>query len=79
MMTFESDSNDPKLNEKMAREMMGPHSVDHVVRQAITLCWMILPEDKKSIHAVESEIRRIVDRALKDLREDATAFGMQAK
>ena len=69
------DSNDPAMNDKM-REMMGPQAVEQQIGQAISFCWMILPADKKNVAAVEVEIRRIVERALKNLREDATSFGI---
>ncbi len=36
---------------------------------------MMLPEDKRSAAKVEPVIRQIVDRALKDYREDAEALG----
>jgi hypothetical protein len=55
--------------------MMGPMMVDQQVRQAIIHCWMILPSDQRTPERVEQEIRRLVDRALRDLREDASAFG----
>ncbi len=58
------------------REALGPHALDQAIRQAISICWMLLPEGKKSVEAVEAEVRRVVDRALKDLREDAAAFGI---
>ena len=61
---------------RMMLQAMGPHAIDQQIRQAISLCWMLLPEEKKSVEAVEAEIRRLVDRALKDLREDAAAFGV---
>jgi len=66
---------DAKSMKKM-RSMFGPQQVDQMIRQAISICWMMLPEGKRKAEAVEAEIRRIVDRALKDLREDATAFGI---
>lgn len=57
-------------------DVMGPQAVDQLVRQAITTCWMLLPEGKKTVADVEREIRRLVDRALANLREDARAFGV---
>ncbi len=61
------------------REMMGPFGVDQAIRQAITQCWMMLPEDERSPERVEKEILRIVQRALEDMledmKEDAAAFG----
>ncbi|HUU96355.1 MAG TPA: hypothetical protein VM487_11490 [Phycisphaerae bacterium] len=38
---------------------------------------MILPKEKKNPDAVAAEIRRVVERALKDLKEDAKAFGIE--
>ena len=57
------------------RAMLGPHHVDQQIRQAISMCWMILPDPKRTPDAVATEIRRIVERALKDLAEDTKAFG----
>lgn len=72
------DANDPAVNEKMRgmMHMMGPQVIDQEIRQAISLCWTMLPEGKKNVANVETEIRRVVERALKDLRDDAAAFGI---
>ena len=37
---------------------------------------MALPEDKRSVDELEKQIRRIVDRAIRDLRDDREAFGL---
>ncbi len=58
------------------RGMMLPH-VDQGIRHAVSLCWTTLPADRRSADEVEKEIRRIVDRAIRDLRDDATAFGIK--
>ncbi len=58
-------------------KLMGPGSVDSLIRQAINQCWLTFPDEKKSVGAIQAEIRRIVERALRDLEEDATAFGIQ--
>ena len=58
------------------RAMFGPGQVDQTVRQALHLCWMMLPDDKKTADEAERQFRRIVDRALRDLREDNEAFGL---
>ena len=73
MAYFKGD--DPKSFKKM-REMFGPGQVDHSVRQAIDICWMTLPENRKTVDELEKQFRRIVDRAIKDLREDEDAFGL---
>ncbi len=67
--------NDRDANKKM-RRMFGPGQVDEHLRQAIHLCWMMLPDDRKTVDELEKQIRRIIDRALKDLREDAKQFGL---
>ena len=74
MAAFHACSGDenPEEARKAMRDMLGPQAVD----QAISTCWMTLPDDKKNVASVEAEIRRIVDRALKNLREDSKAFGI---
>ena len=76
MASFSSSTgDDPEASKKM-RGMLGPGQVDQGVRQAIQMCWMMLPDDAKTVDELERQIRRIVDRAIKDLREDADAFGL---
>ena len=60
--------------EKMA-DFFGPGQVDQTIRQAIHFCWMALPKDRKNVDELERQVRRIVDRALKDFREDSEQFG----
>jgi hypothetical protein len=69
------EANDPGAADKM-REMLGPGDVDQLIRQAIHLCWMMLPAGKRTIDELERQLRRIVERAIKDLREDTNAFGL---
>jgi len=57
-------------------EFFGPMQVDHMIRQAIQFCWMGLPTESKTPEHVAEEIRRILERALKDLKEDARSFGI---
>ena len=57
------------------RDMMSPLTVDSVLRGAVQNCWMMLPEAERSPERVEQEILRIIQRVLRDLKEDATAFG----
>jgi hypothetical protein len=72
MAFFPND--DPETANRM-RSFMGPSQVDQQIRQAIQVAWMMLPDDKKTVDDVERVIRQTVDRALKDFREDAEAFG----
>ena len=73
MAMFNSD--DPENADRM-RAMFGPGQVDQGVRQALQMCWMMLPEDSKTVDELERQFRRIVDRAIDDLREDADVFGL---
>jgi hypothetical protein len=67
------DPNDPEAMRRL-QSFINPQQVDQQIRQAIQFCWMMLPAEKKTVDEVEKEIRRIVDRALRDLREDSSAF-----
>ena len=69
------DPNDEEALDKM-RQFWNPSHADQSVRQALQMCWMMLPDDKRNVDELERQFRRIVDRALKDLREDDEAFGM---
>jgi hypothetical protein len=69
------EPNDPEQLKRM-HAFFGPQQVDNQIRQAIQTCWMALPSGRQNVDGVEKEIRRIVDRALKDLREDYQSFGL---
>jgi hypothetical protein len=59
------------------RILHGPGAADHALRQALAMCWAILPDNRKNVAEAETELRRLVERAIRDLREDAQSFGMQ--
>jgi hypothetical protein len=69
------DLNDPKTEKRM-RSFLSPQQVDQQIRQAIQFCWMTLPPKRQNVAEVEKQIRRLVERALKDLREDAKNFDL---
>ena len=77
MMVFEGGSNKglPEDAAERMAEMFGPACIDQFIRQAIQQCWMLLAKEKRTPEELESQIRRIMDRALKDFREDLDAFG----
>jgi hypothetical protein len=60
------------------QHMFGPGHVDQTVRQTIQSCWMALPKSRRTVEEVEKQIRRIVDRALNDFRQDAAAFAPES-
>ena len=67
---------DPNNDDAMdsMREMFGPMQIDQQIRQAIHFCWMGLPNAKRTVDEVERQIRRLVDRAIRDMREDFDEF-----
>ncbi len=75
MAFFSCSSGDEGEEERDIGRFFGPGHVDQTIRQAIQACWMALPKDKRNVEEVESQVRRLVDRALEDLREDRQAFG----
>ena len=75
-MAFEKFDPDDAEASKRMRAFFSPQQVDQQIRQAIQFCWMALPPEKQNVAEVESQIRRIVDRALKDLLDDAASFGL---
>jgi hypothetical protein len=64
---------DDDAAERMA-EVFGPGHVDQMIRQGVGSCWMALPRHRRNIDELEKQVRRIVDRALRDFREDSEEF-----
>jgi hypothetical protein len=77
MMVFGTGSNAglPEDTAERMTELFGPACIDQFIRQAIQQCWMLLAKEKRTPEGLESQIRRLVDRALRDFREDLDAFG----
>lgn len=75
MAVFTSKPGEEDEHAQRMAEMMGPGQVDQQIRQAIQFCWMSLPKARRTVDEAESQIRRIVDRALRDFRDDGEAFG----
>jgi len=73
MPTFFNAGEGEEGAEKL-REFFSPSQIDRQIRQAIQFCWMALPKEKRNVDEVERQIRRLVDRALRDLREDFDEF-----
>lgn len=75
MMHVEKIEGDPEAAAERMADFFGPAQVDHTVRQALQFCWLALAQDRKNVAELEQQFRRIVERALKDFREDNEAFG----
>ena len=73
-MVSEHINPDDEEGLEKIRELFGPTQIDHQIRMAIQCCWTGLPKEKKNVDEVERQIRRLVDRALRDLREDCDQF-----
>ena len=62
------------MEQQMSR-MFGPAHIDQQIRQAIQFCWRSLPKERRTADELETQVRRIFDRALRDFREDQQALG----
>jgi hypothetical protein len=60
--------------EKMA-DFFGPGQIDQFIRQGVQFCWQALPKKRRNLDELDRQVRRIVERALKDFREDLSEFG----
>lgn len=59
------------------REWMGPGVADETLRQSIHFaCASLPPAKKRNVEEVEKVMRHLLQRALKDLREDKDLFGI---
>lgn len=68
------DPNDEEAFAKM-RGLFSPAQVDQSIRQALQMCWMMLPPDNRNVDELERQFRRIVDRALQNMRDEDDTFG----
>lgn len=75
MMEFIDDAGDEGDPTGKVAAFFGPAHIDQLIRQAVQHCWMILPKDRRTPEELERQVRRMVDRAVKDFREDREAFG----
>jgi hypothetical protein len=73
IVEHEFDPGDEDQSEKF-RQFFNPHYVDSLIRNAIQGAWMIVPKEKRTVDEVEQQIRRMVDRAFRDMREDLKNF-----
>src|SRR4051812_19526460 len=55
-----------------------PAQLDQSIRQAVQLCWTVIPMDRRTIEELHQQFRRMVERALKDFAEDKAEFGPSA-
>ena len=67
---------DPQNPESDGFREMSATAIVGSIRQAVHFCWTALPKDRRTVDEVEKEIRKIVDRALRDLRADLATFGL---
>jgi hypothetical protein len=70
---FKGDESDDE-NIRHMSSMMGPGQVDRMFRQAMQFAWMALPKTRRNVDELEKQVRRIMDRAIEDLRNDAKEF-----
>jgi hypothetical protein len=54
--------------------LFGPGFVDVKLREAINFCWVMLPDESRTTSRLAEEMRRILERAIKDIQDDERAF-----
>ena len=55
-------------------QFLGPNDIDVMIRNALKMCWMILPAERRSFAEVDRLFRQMVDRAIRDFGDDAKTF-----
>ncbi len=70
------DDEEQKKQAEAMRKMFSPTQVEQMIGQAANICWMMMPPEKKNVPAVVAEMRRIFERSIKNLEDDASAFGI---
>ncbi len=63
-----------QMSEEDERPLFSPNDPDQDIRHAIKSIWVVLPEEMRNVNEVERQIRRLVDRALRDFRDDFEEF-----
>ena len=64
---------DPESRSKCLRAEL-PDAANVSIRRAICFGWWLLPEDQRNEENLEREIRRLVDHAIREFREDKDRF-----
>ncbi len=73
-----SGAGNPQGSAKMTPPLGGLQGADQSLRQAVSLCATVLPDDQQNAAGVEREVRRLMDGILADLHENPQAFGVAA-
>jgi hypothetical protein len=72
MMT-KLDSKDPESFSKFLHDTV-PDAANDSIRKALVFGWWLLSKDQRTDENLEREIRRLVDDAIRDFREDKDRF-----
>jgi hypothetical protein len=67
------DPKDPESLSTFLRQT-SPDAPSDSIRQAIRFGWWLLPKDQRTEENLEREIRRLVDDAIREFREDKDRF-----
>jgi len=69
-MAFEKFEPGDEESVRRMQELFSPTQVDQTVQQSLQMCWMMLPQEKRTVEEVETQFRRIAERAIKDMHDD---------
>ena len=62
--------NDDDVDPQEFANALGPGAVDHMLRRAMDICWMTMARDRRSVDGLAEEMRRLLERAIQDMRQD---------
>jgi len=51
-------------------DFLGPGAMDQLLLSVVHTCWTTLPPDRRTLDELETEMRRHLDRAFRNMRED---------
>jgi len=86
------ESQEKKLEKKLEKEFekiakqpvdllrnMGPSAVDSMIKQAFTMCWMLLPAEKKNATNTIIVMKSIFDCNIKIWEDDSNTFSQTSE
>jgi len=70
-----TSSGDDDGGKHSMESFYGPGQVSQIACLLIQTCWRVMPKERRNVEEVEKEVRRIMERALANFREDVKSFG----
>lgn len=69
------DPNDPESLARLLRERQ-PNAVADTIKNAVTLCWVMLPKERRTPEILGAEIHGLVESVLNEFNENRDSFDL---